>query len=56
LPDYAVSLGSAKALGIDVPVHLQQIADEVIEQTGVMSTCAFFAVAPGHSSCTVCQP
>jgi hypothetical protein len=27
----AINPNTAKALGLDVPVHLQQIADEVIE-------------------------
>ena len=26
-----INLKAAKALGLDVPVHLQQIADEIIE-------------------------
>jgi hypothetical protein len=26
-----INIKTAKALGIDVPLHLQQIADEVIE-------------------------
>jgi hypothetical protein len=26
-----ISIKTAKALGVEVPVHLQQIADEVIE-------------------------
>ena len=29
--DLAVNLRTAKELGLDVPVHLQQLADEVIE-------------------------
>jgi putative ABC transport system substrate-binding protein len=29
--ELAISLKTAKALGIDVPLHLQQLADEVIE-------------------------
>jgi putative ABC transport system substrate-binding protein len=29
--ELAVNLKAAKALGLDVPLHLQQLADEVIE-------------------------
>jgi putative tryptophan/tyrosine transport system substrate-binding protein len=29
--DFAINLVTAKALGLDVPLHLQQRADEVIE-------------------------
>jgi putative tryptophan/tyrosine transport system substrate-binding protein len=29
--EFIINLKAAKALGIDVPLHLQQLADEVIE-------------------------
>jgi putative ABC transport system substrate-binding protein len=29
--EFAINLKTAKALGLDVPVHLQQIADGVME-------------------------
>jgi putative tryptophan/tyrosine transport system substrate-binding protein len=29
--ELVINLGTAKTLGVDVPLHLQQIADEVIE-------------------------
>src|SRR5262249_56981154 len=29
--EFVINIKTAKALGIDVPLHLQQIADEVIE-------------------------
>jgi putative ABC transport system substrate-binding protein len=29
--EFVINLKTAKTLGIDVPLHLQQLADEVIE-------------------------